>query len=77
MPFATLLPGLLHTLAMQKAIDNRPGLKTPSGGEGHFRILVVGWSRGAIFEVTERISADQASLRDELIRAWQERLREH
>lgn len=62
---------------MQHATDNIPELKTLSGGEGEFRILVIGWNREAIFDVTERISADQASLREELSRSWQERLREH
>ena len=76
-PFPVMLPGLSDRLAMQQAADGIPGLKTSSGGEGDFRILVIGWNRAAIFEVAEKISADQARLRDALSPTWQENLQEH
>lgn len=76
-PFPVLLPGLSDRLAMQQAADGVPGLKTSSGGEGDFRILVIGWNRAAIFEVAEKISADQARLRNALSPTWQENLQEH
>lgn len=76
-PFPILLPGLSDRLAMQQAADSVPGLKTSSGGEGEFRILVIGWNRAPIFEIAEQISADQASLRDEMSETVQERLRRH
>ena len=56
-PFPILLPGLLDRLALQQAADTIPGLKTSSGGEGEFRILVIGWKRVAVFHETERIAA--------------------
>lgn len=76
-PFTILLPGISDRLALQQAADTIPGLKTSSGGEGKFRVLVIGWKRAAIFNQTERISADQARLRDEMSPEWQERLRKH
>ena len=76
-PFPVLLPGLSDRLAMQQAADGIPGLKTSSGGEGDFRILVLGWNRAAIFEVAEKISTDQERLRDALSPTWQENLQEH
>lgn len=76
-PFPILLPGLSDCLAMQQAADTILGLKTSTGGEGEFRILVIGWNRATIFEIAEQISADQASLRDEMTRTVQERLRKH
>lgn len=76
-PFPVLLPGLSDMLAVQQAADTIPGLKTSIGGEGDFRVLVIGWIRAAIFEETERISADQARLRDEPSPEWQRRLRKH
>lgn len=76
-PFPILLPGLSDSLAMQQAADTIPGLKTSSGGEGEFRTLVIGWNRATIFEIAEQISADQASLRDEMSQTLQERLRRH
>ncbi len=72
-----LLPGLSDHLALLQAADSIPGLKTSSGGEGDFRVLVIGWLRAAIFDETERISADQARLRDGMSSAWRERLRRH
>ena len=76
-PFPLLLPGLLGKLSLQQAADAIPGLKTSIGGEGEFRILVIGWNRAAIFEVSEQTSTDQARLRDELSSTWQEHLRKH
>lgn len=76
-PFPILLPGLSDRLAMQQAADTITGLKTSSGGEGEFRILVIGWNRATIYEIAEQISADQASLRDEMDETLSERLRRH
>ena len=76
-PFPLLLPGLLDKLSLQQATDAIPGLKTSIGGEGEFRILVIGWNRAAIFEIAEQTSTDQARLRDDLDAKWQERLRKH
>ncbi|CAF9938260.1 hypothetical protein IMSHALPRED_000733 [Imshaugia aleurites] len=76
-PFLILLPGLTDRLALQQAADAIPGLKTSSGGDGEFRILVIGWNRAALFDETERISADQARLRDGMSPTWQKRLRCH
>lgn len=76
-PFPILLPGLSDRLALQQAADTVPGLKTSSGGEGDLRVVVIGWIRAAIFEETERISAEQAILRDEMSPTWQERLQKH
>ena len=77
LPFPVLLPGLSDRLAMQQAADRIPGLKTSNGGEGDFRLLVIGWNRAAIFEVAEKISADQARLRDAVSPKWQENLQKH
>lgn len=76
-PFPLLLPGISDRLVLQQAADTIPGLKTSSGGEGEFRVLVIGWNRAAIFDETERISADQARLRDEMSPTWQDRLRKY
>ena len=76
-PFPLLLPGLLDKLSLQQAADAIPGLKTSIGGEGEFRILVIGWDRAAIFEIAEQTSTDQARLRDDLDPQWQEDLRKH
>ena len=76
-PFALLLPGLSDKLALQKAADTIPGLKTSIGGEGEFRILVIGWNRTTIFEIAEQMSTDQARLRDEMSPQWQQHLRKH
>ena len=75
--FPLLLPGLLDKLSLQQAADAIPGLKTSIGGEGEFRVLVIGWNRAAIFEVAEQTSTDQARLRDELSPVWHEYLRKH
>ena len=76
-PFPLLLPGLLDKLSLQQAADAIPGLKTSIGGEGEFRILVIGWNRAAIFEIAEQTTTDQARLRDDLDPQWQEDLRKH
>ena len=76
-PFPLLLPGLADKLSLQLAADAIPGLKTSIGGEGEFRVLVIGWDRAAIFEIAEQTSTDQARLRDDLSPKWQEHLRKH
>ena len=76
-PFPLLLPGLVDKLALQQAADAISGLKTSIGGEGDFRVLVIGWNRAAIFEVAEQTSTDQARLRDDLSPKWQGHLRKH
>ena len=76
-PFPILLPGLLDKLAMQQAADAVPGLKTCTGGEGDFRVLVIGWDRTAIFKITESLSTAQANLRDEMSPTWQQYLQRH
>lgn len=76
-PLPLLLPGLLNKLSLQQAADAIHGLKTSIGGEGEFRVLVIGWNRAAIFEVAEQTSIDQARLRDELSPTWQDHLRKH
>ena len=76
-PLPIILPELSDRLALQQAADIIPGLKTSSGGEGEFRILVIGWNRAAIYDEMERMSADQARLRDGMSPDWQERLRKH
>ena len=76
-PFPLLLPGLADKLSLQQAADAIPGLKTSIGGEGEFRVLVVGWDRAAIFEIAEQTSTDQARLRDDLSSTWHEHLRKH
>ena len=76
-PFPLVLPGLVDKLSLQQAADAIPGLKTSIGGEGEFRVLVIGWNRAAIFEIAEQISTDQARLRDDLSPTWQEQLRKH
>lgn len=76
-PHPVLLPGLSDRLALQQAADMVPGLKTSTGGEGDFRILVIGWNRAAIFEIAEKTSTDQARLRDDIDTTWQAYLRKH
>ena len=76
-PFPLLLPGLLDKLSLQQAADAIYGLKTSIGGEGEFRVLVIGWNRAAIFEIAEQTSTDQARLRDDLDQQWEEHLRKH
>lgn len=76
-PFPLLLPRISARLALQQGADTIPRLKTSRGGEGDFQILVIGWIRAAIFDETERISAEQARLRDEMSLTWQKRLRKH
>ena len=75
--FPLLLPGLLDKLSLQQAADAVPGLKTSIGGEGEFRVLVIGWNRAAIFETAEQTSTDQARLRDNLSSKWSSHLRKH
>ena len=76
-PFPLLLPGLSDKLSLQQAADAVPHLKTSIGGEGEFRVLVIGWNRAAIFEIAEQTSTDQARLRDDVSPTWQDHLRKH
>ena len=76
-PFPLLLPGLADKLSLQQAADGIFGLKTSIGGEGEFRVLVIGWNRAAIFEISEQMSIDQARLREDMSSTWHEHLRRY
>lgn len=75
--FPLLLPGLADKLSLQQAADGIFGLKTSIGGEGEFRVLVIGWNRAAIFEISEQMSIDQARLREDMSPTWHEHLRRY